>query len=97
MENAALDIASAKSGVIQSYLQPLDRAFPMISSDDVGRAAAALLQERWDGKRVVELEGQQRISPNALWPQHLPKRLAIQCVARWCRAIGGKRSFVPRA
>jgi uncharacterized protein YbjT (DUF2867 family) len=66
MENAAWDIASAKTGLIHSYLQPLDRAFPMISSDDVGRIAAALLQERWDGKRVVELEGAQRISPNAL-------------------------------
>src|ERR1700691_2424450 len=66
MENAAWDIASAKTGLIQSYLQPLDRAFPMISSDDVGRTAAALLQERWDGIRVVELEGAQRISPNAV-------------------------------
>jgi NAD(P)H dehydrogenase (quinone) len=66
MENAAWDIASAKTGLIQSYLQPLDRAFPMISSDDVGRTAAALLQERWKGKRVVELEGPQRISPNAV-------------------------------
>jgi uncharacterized protein YbjT (DUF2867 family) len=66
MENAAWDIDSAKSGLIQSYLQPLDRAVPMVSSDDVGRAAAALLQERWEGKRVVELEGPQRVSPNAL-------------------------------
>jgi NAD(P)H dehydrogenase (quinone) len=66
MENAAWDIPSAKTGLIQSYLQPLDRAFPMISSDDVGRAAAALLQERWDGKRVVELEGAQRVTPNAV-------------------------------
>jgi NAD(P)H dehydrogenase (quinone) len=66
MENAAWDIASAKTGLIQSYLQPLNRALPMISSDDVGRTAAALLQERWDGKRVVELEGPQRISPNAV-------------------------------
>jgi uncharacterized protein YbjT (DUF2867 family) len=66
MENAAWDVDSAKSGLIQSYLQPLDRAVPMISTDDVGRAAAALLQERWEGKRVVELEGPQRVSPNAL-------------------------------
>jgi uncharacterized protein YbjT (DUF2867 family) len=64
MENAAWDIAAAKTGLIQSYLQPLDRAFPMISSDDVGRTAAALLQERWDGKRVIELESRQRVSPN---------------------------------
>jgi NAD(P)H dehydrogenase (quinone) len=66
MENAAWDIAAAKKGLIQSYLQPLDRAFPMVSTDDIGRVAAALLQERWQGKRVVELEGPQRVSPNAL-------------------------------
>src|SRR6202142_1174155 len=65
MENAAWDIASAKNGLIQSYLQPLDREVPMISTDDVGRAAAELLQERWEGKRVVELQGQ-RVSPNGL-------------------------------
>jgi NAD(P)H dehydrogenase (quinone) len=39
---------------------------PMVSADDVGRTAAALLQERWEGKRVVELEGPQQVSPNAL-------------------------------
>jgi uncharacterized protein YbjT (DUF2867 family) len=66
MENAAWDIVSATNGLIQSYLQPLDRAVPMVSTEDVGRAAAALLQERWEGKRVVELEGPQRVSPNAL-------------------------------
>jgi NAD(P)H dehydrogenase (quinone) len=66
MENAAWDIASARSGLIQSYLQPLDRAVPMISTEDVGRAAAVLLQERWEGKRVVELESAQRVSPHDL-------------------------------
>jgi NAD(P)H dehydrogenase (quinone) len=66
MENAVWDIASAKSGLIQSYLQPLDRPIPMVSSDDVGRAAAVLLEERWEGKRVVELEAAQRVSPNSL-------------------------------
>jgi uncharacterized protein YbjT (DUF2867 family) len=66
MENASWDIDSARSGLIRSYLQPLDRAVPMVSTDDVGRAAAELLQERWEGKRIVELEGPQRVSPNAL-------------------------------
>jgi NAD(P)H dehydrogenase (quinone) len=66
MENAVWDIASAKSGLIRSYLQPLDRAVPMISTEDVGRAAAELLQERWNGRRVVELESTRRVSPNAL-------------------------------
>ena len=70
MENAAWDIASATEGNIQSYLQPLDRLIPMIATDDVGRTAAALLQEHWEGQRVVELEGAQRVSkavPRDLW------------------------------
>ena len=66
MENAAWDIAAAQNGLIQSYLQPLDRVVPMVSTEDVGRAAATLLQERWEGKRVVELESAQRVSPKAL-------------------------------
>jgi uncharacterized protein YbjT (DUF2867 family) len=66
MENAAWDIASARKGSLQSYLQPLDRPLPMIATDDVGRTAAALLQERWEGRRVVELESAQRVSPNTL-------------------------------
>jgi uncharacterized protein YbjT (DUF2867 family) len=66
MENAAGDIASAREGKIQSYLQPLDRPIPMIATDEVGRTAAALLQERWEGQRVIELESAQRVSPNAL-------------------------------
>src|ERR1700728_3472283 len=51
MENAAWDVASARQGNIQSYLQPLERPIPMIAADDVGRAAAALLQEHWEGRR----------------------------------------------
>jgi uncharacterized protein YbjT (DUF2867 family) len=66
MENAAWDIASASQGNIQSYLQPLDRPIPMIATDDVGRTAAALLQEHWQGRRVVALEAAQRVSPTAL-------------------------------
>jgi uncharacterized protein YbjT (DUF2867 family) len=67
MENAALDIADAKAnGTIGSYLQPLDKTFPMIATDDVGRVAAELLLEEWQGHRVVELEGPARRSPNDL-------------------------------
>ncbi len=64
MENAAWDVAPARAtGVIRSYLQPLDRPVPMIAAEDVGRTVAALLQQTWDGHRVVELEGPQRVSP----------------------------------
>jgi NAD(P)H dehydrogenase (quinone) len=66
MENFAWDVASAKhQGVISSFLQPLDKAVPMIATADVGRVAAELLQERCAGCRVVELEAEERISPVA--------------------------------
>jgi len=85
MENAAGDLASARdSGVIQSYLQPLDRPIPMVSSEDVGRTAAAMLQERWDGARVVELEGE-RVSAERLagaFSQALGKPVRAEAVPR---------------
>jgi uncharacterized protein YbjT (DUF2867 family) len=65
MENAAWDMDSAKkSGTISSFLQPLDRAIPMVSTTDVGRVAAELLQQSWTGRKIVELEGPRRFSPN---------------------------------
>ncbi|WP_176049987.1 NAD(P)H-binding protein [Burkholderia sp. BCC1644] len=67
LENAAWDVATARdAGVIRSFLQPLDRPVPMVATEDVGRVAAALLQEEWAGARVVELEGPRRVSPNDL-------------------------------
>jgi len=64
MENFAWDVESAKrEGVIASFLQPLERAIPMIATADVGRVAAELLQENWVGNRIVELEANTRISP----------------------------------
>ena len=48
------------------FLQPLDKAVPMVATADVGRVAGQLLQETWSGKRVVELEGPRRVSPNDL-------------------------------
>jgi NAD(P)H dehydrogenase (quinone) len=65
MENCSWDVAPARqSGVIPSFLQPLDKPFPMVASADVARRAARLLQETWSGRRVVELEGPTRVSPN---------------------------------
>ena len=66
MENAAWDVADARSGTINSFLQPLDRSIAMVSTADVGRTAAALLTEAHDGVRIVELEGPARVSPNDL-------------------------------
>jgi NAD(P)H dehydrogenase (quinone) len=65
MENAAADIASARDhGVIASFLQPLDKPVPMVATSDIGRIAAELLQERWSGRRIVELEGPRRVTPH---------------------------------
>jgi uncharacterized protein YbjT (DUF2867 family) len=41
MENTQLDIARAKEeGIISCFLQPLDKAIPMVATPDVGRVAA---------------------------------------------------------
>jgi NAD(P)H dehydrogenase (quinone) len=65
MENSVWDVASARDqGEIASYLQPLDRKFPMIATADIGRAAAETLLENWSGRRTIELEGPERYSPN---------------------------------
>ena len=67
IENCRWDVAPAlEQGVIPSFLQPLDKPVPMVATADIGRVAAGLLQEKWSGRRVVELEGPQRVAPNEI-------------------------------
>jgi len=67
MENAALDVADARdTGLIASYLQPLDRAVPMVATVDIGRRIAELLGESWSGVRIEEIEAARRVTPNAI-------------------------------
>jgi NAD(P)H dehydrogenase (quinone) len=67
MENAAWDVAPAtSSGVVPSFLQPLNKPFPMVATADIGRIAAELLRETWQDHRVVELEGPHRVTPNEI-------------------------------
>jgi uncharacterized protein YbjT (DUF2867 family) len=67
MENALWDVGSARDeGVVRSFLQPADKAFPMVATRDVGRLAADLLRQHCTGMRIVELEGPVRISANDL-------------------------------
>ncbi|MGF6149524.1 NmrA family NAD(P)-binding protein [Pseudomonas fluorescens] len=63
MENHQWDIDAARGGVIPSFLQPLDKPVPMIATVDVGRTAAELIRETWQGKRVVELESTDTVTP----------------------------------
>jgi uncharacterized protein YbjT (DUF2867 family) len=64
MENAQWDLPAARSGVMPSFLQPLEHPIPMVATADIGRVAAQMLMESWHGARVVELEGPRRYSAN---------------------------------
>jgi len=103
MENAAADVASAsEAGVIRSYLQPFDHAVPMVAAEDVGRTAAALLQEDWAGHRIVELQTG-RVTPNAIasaFARALGRPVRAEAVprARWEEIFRsqGMRNPLPR-
>jgi NAD(P)H dehydrogenase (quinone) len=86
MENFAWDVASARdSGVITSFLQPLDKPVPMIATADVGRVAAELVQQNWHEHRIVELEATDRISPNevaATFSKILGHSVRVEAVPR---------------
>jgi NAD(P)H dehydrogenase (quinone) len=67
MENCSWDVGPAtNNGVIPSFLQPLDKPVPMVATSDIGRVAAELLLETWKGRRVVELEGPHRVTPDEI-------------------------------
>lgn len=67
MENAAWDIDDARSlGVVSSFLQPLDKPVPMVATADVAATAVQMLQDNWEGRCVVELEGPVRVTPQVL-------------------------------
>ena len=67
MENSSWDVAPARdTRVISSFLQPLEKPVPMVATADVGRVAAELLQETWTGRRIIELEGPTRVTPNQI-------------------------------
>jgi uncharacterized protein YbjT (DUF2867 family) len=86
MENCSWDVAPARNqGVIASFLQPLDKAVPMVATADIGRVAAGLLQEKWIGRRVVELEGPRRVTPNAVgatFAEILGRAIQVESVRR---------------
>jgi NAD(P)H dehydrogenase (quinone) len=85
MENFNWDVASAKNGSIQSFLQPLDKPVPMVATADVGCLAAELLQEKWKGHRVVELEGPSPVTPKeiaAAFARLLGRPVRVEAVPR---------------
>jgi uncharacterized protein YbjT (DUF2867 family) len=96
MENVAWDVEAARSGVIPSFLQPLDHAIPMVATADIGRTAAELLRDRWSRVRLVELEGAGVIPPVTSGPRLLPPSAAT-CGWTPSRATPGRHSFARRA
>jgi NAD(P)H dehydrogenase (quinone) len=67
MENCSWDVGGAREhGVIASFLQPLDKPFPMVATADIGRFGAELLQDVHNGRRIVELEGPHRVTPQEI-------------------------------
>src|SRR5580692_7990412 len=104
MENCSWDIASATNdGVISSFLQPIDKPVPMVATADVARVAAELLQETWNGRRVVELEGLHRVTPHEIattFADLLGRPVRMEAVPRetwesWFKSQG-MRNPVPR-
>ncbi len=49
-------------GRLPLLYEPLDRPMPMVATEDIGRLAAQLLVENWEGKRTIELEGPRKYS-----------------------------------
>lgn len=86
MENTRWDIAPAvETGVIPSFLQPLDKPVPMVATADIGRTVAELLLETWSGRRIVELEGPSRVTPNevaATFARILGRNVRMEIVPR---------------
>jgi uncharacterized protein YbjT (DUF2867 family) len=67
MENSLWDVPAARDeGVMRSFLQPANKLFPMVATKDIAALAADLIQQSWTGKKIVELEGPVRVSPNDL-------------------------------
>lgn len=86
MENSLWDIAPAReTGTMPSFLHPLDRAYPMIATADIGRVIADTLAQSWEGSRVIEIEGPQRYTQNdiaALLGSVLGRSVKAQAVPR---------------
>lgn len=85
MENWARVADSVRTlGILPSLLVPLDRAIPMVSTQDVGRVAAEILREDWTGVRTIGLDGPAPYSPNDvadIFSQILHRSVRAQALA----------------
>lgn len=71
---------AAETGVFDSFLQPVARAFPMIAPQDVGAEVARLLTAiPWGARRIIEVGS--RITPNEV-AAGMAEALGREVVAR---------------
>lgn len=86
IENSSWDVTPARAtGVIPTFLQPLDKPFPMIATEDIGQVAAALLTQQQPAPKIVQIEGPTRITPNdiaAAFATLLQKDVRTQVIPR---------------
>lgn len=90
--------AALSGGVLPTFLEPALK-IPMVSTIDVGRAAAGLLCEDWSGKRVVELDGPEDWSASdvaAAFARVLDRPVAPAFVPPDGRAAALAEAGVPR-
>jgi NAD(P)H dehydrogenase (quinone) len=64
MENCAWDVNPAREqGKVFSFLQPLDHPFPLVATIDIGRVAADIVLQTWQGNRYIEIAGPRYYTP----------------------------------
>jgi uncharacterized protein YbjT (DUF2867 family) len=85
---------AVRTGTLPTFLAPPYRRLPMVATADVGRAAAALLQEAWEGNRAVTLSGPADYAPDdvaAVLAATLgtPVDIAVLPEAAWPDALAG--------
>ncbi len=86
---------AGETGVFDSFLQPVDRAFPMVATQDVGAEVARLLTgQAWEGRRIIEVGS--HMTPDEV-ATGMAKALGRDVVAkplpreRWDAAISAMR------
>jgi uncharacterized protein YbjT (DUF2867 family) len=104
MENLGWDVDQARhQGVLSCFLQPVDKAMPMVATADVGWVAAELLLQDWTGKRIVELEGPEWVTQDQIAAElskalHRPVRAQAVPRENWGAIFRaqGMRDPIPR-
>jgi uncharacterized protein YbjT (DUF2867 family) len=97
MENWMPMVGQAmRSGTLPTFLAPPQRPLPMVATVDVGRTAAALLQEKKTGTCIVTLSGPKDYAPNdvaAIVSAMLqkPVDVAVLPEAEWPKALADAR------